>query len=123
MAKDKLKELERMKGKLAKLEAELAYEQALELSKIPAKYGFKSAEEFLEAVAGAVKEVGGSKKKVSEGPKSKRRRRAKITDEIKAKVVEAVKAGKTGARIAKDLGVSLPSVQNIKKAAGLVKKR
>ena len=31
--------------------------------------------------------------------------------------------GKTGGEIAKSLGISLPSVQNIKKALGLVKKR
>jgi DNA-binding CsgD family transcriptional regulator len=34
-----------------------------------------------------------------------------------------VDAGKTGAEIAKELKISLPSVQNIKKALGLVKAR
>ncbi len=34
-----------------------------------------------------------------------------------------VEGDKTGAEIAKSLGISLPSVQNIKKALGLVKKR
>ena len=34
-----------------------------------------------------------------------------------------VSDGKTGAEIAKAAGISLPSVQNIKKALGLVKKR
>ena len=32
-------------------------------------------------------------------------------------------AGKTGAAIAKSVGISLPSVQNIKKALGLVQAR
>jgi hypothetical protein len=34
-----------------------------------------------------------------------------------------VDAGRTGAEIAKALSISLPSVQNIKKALGLVKER
>ena len=38
-------------------------------------------------------------------------------------VGEMVAAGQTGAAIAKALKISLPSVQNIKKALGLVKAR
>jgi hypothetical protein len=34
-----------------------------------------------------------------------------------------VQAGQSGAEIAKAFGISLPSVQNIKKEAGLVKAR
>ena len=52
-----------------------------------------------------------------------RRRRAVITDETRASVKKLVESGKTGGEIAKSLGISLPSVQNIKKALGLVKKR
>jgi hypothetical protein len=44
-----------------------------------------------------------------------------ITDETRAKVKALVEAGKTGAEIAAEVGISLPSVQNIKKALGLVK--
>lgn len=50
-----------------------------------------------------------------------RRRRAKITDAVRTKVRKLVKAGKTGSQVANVLGISLPSVQNIKKALGLVK--
>ncbi len=50
-----------------------------------------------------------------------RRKRAVITDETRAEVKRLVEAGKTGAEIAQALGISLPSVQNIKKALGLVK--
>lgn len=49
--------------------------------------------------------------------------RAKITDEIRTLVRDCVAAGKTGAEIAKLAGISLPSVQNIKKALGYVKDR
>jgi DNA-binding CsgD family transcriptional regulator len=37
-------------------------------------------------------------------------------------VKKLVKAGKSGSQIAKAVGISLPSVQNVKKALGLVKK-
>jgi DNA-binding CsgD family transcriptional regulator len=50
-----------------------------------------------------------------------RRKRATITDATRAEVKTMVEAGKTGAEIAAALGISPPSVQNIKKALGLVK--
>ena len=67
-----------------------------------------------KAKAGAARKAKGGKG---------RRKRAKITPELKAQVKAAVEAGKTGGAIAKELGISLPSVQNIKKEFGLVKKR
>ena len=57
------------------------------------------------------------------GGKRQRRRRAKITNETRTQVKKLVEAGKTGAEIAKTVGISLPSVQNIKKALGLVQSR
>ena len=51
----------------------------------------------------------------------KSRKRAKITDAIRARVKKLLEAGKTGSQIAKALKISLPSVQNIKKALGLVR--
>jgi hypothetical protein len=53
----------------------------------------------------------------------KRRTRAVITDETRAQVKKMVDSGKTGAEIAQTLKISVPSVQNIKKALGLVKER
>lgn len=49
--------------------------------------------------------------------------RTKITPEMKQKLKALAQAGKTGAEIAKQIGISLPSVHNIKKELGLVKKR
>ena len=54
---------------------------------------------------------------------SKTRKRAKITAAIRARVKKLLQAGKSGSKIAEAVGISLPSVQNIKKAAGLVKSR
>ena len=47
----------------------------------------------------------------------------KITPEIVEKVKALATAGKTGSAIAKATGISLPSVQNLKKKLGLVKAR
>ncbi len=124
MITDKIKELEATKAKVASLEESIASQLDKELSELPAKYGFESAQAFIKAVSAA---TGGRKKKrggkaaKSEG--GKRRKRAKITDEIRAELKNLAEAGKSGAEIAAALGISLPSVQNIKKALGLVKSR
>ena len=49
------------------------------------------------------------------------RKRAKITAEVIAKVKALVVKNKTGNEIAKEVGISLPSVGNIKKKLGLVR--
>ena len=49
--------------------------------------------------------------------------RAVITDATREEVKKLVADGKTGAEISEAVGISLPSVQNIKKALGLVKAR
>jgi DNA invertase Pin-like site-specific DNA recombinase len=51
----------------------------------------------------------------------KTRKRAKITPEVIAKVKALVAKNKTGNEIAKEVGISLPSVGNIKKKLGLVR--
>ena len=124
MVTDKMKELQAARAKLASLEKAIADELKKELAGLPAKFGFDSAAAFIQAVRVA---TGGRKAsgRVQAGkkPKSgKRRTRAVITDETRAQVKKLVDAGKTGGEIAATLKISLPSVQNIKKALGLVRK-
>ena len=133
MVTDKLKELEAARVKLATLEQSIANELNSELAALPAKYGFSSVGEFVRAVnaAGGGGTRGGrrgrppGKAKAAGAKKTgrKRRSRAVITDETRAQVKKMVDAGKTGAEIAESLKISVPSVQNIKKALGLVKER
>ncbi len=132
MVTDKLKELEAARAKLASLEQSIQSELAKELAALPAKYGFESADDFLEAVRAATGAGGKRGRRAGArgrpaggrgGPGKKRRTRAVITDETRAQVKKLVEAGKTGGEISKSLGISLPSVQNIKKALGLVKER
>ena len=125
MVTDKMKELQAARVKLASLEKSIADEMNKELAELPAKFGFDSAEALIRAIKAAT----GGRKSARSGvrPKKakggKRRTRAVITDETRDLVKKMVDAGKTGAEIAATLKISLPSVQNIKKALGLVKKR
>ncbi len=96
-----------------------------ELAALPGKYGFASVNAFAKAVTAAVGRAGKGRAaaKPAEAGAEKRRTRAVITDATRADVKKLVEAGKSGGAIAKALKISLPSVQNIKKALGLVKPR
>lgn len=122
MIANKLKEIEAAKAKIAALEQSMADELNKELAALPAKYGFADAKAFVKAVRAAAGGGGVRAGKVGPGGK-KRRTRAVITDATRAQVKSLVEAGKSGATIAKTVGISVPSVQNIKKALGLVKSR
>ena len=131
MLPNKLKELEAARAKIASLEKSIATELNKELAALPAQYGFASAADFVAAVTKAAggrpgRKPGKVKVAVAAKPATggkKRRKRAKITEAMRAEVRKMAEAGKTGGEIAKAVKISLPSVQNIKKALGLVKKR
>jgi hypothetical protein len=109
--------------RLAKARAAAAsLEQSLvkELASLPKAYGFDSVKAFIAAVVTAGGKRGGVKR-ARKPSKPKTRIRAVITESVRAKVKALLKAGKSGSQIAKAVGISLPSVQNIKKAFGLVK--
>jgi DNA-binding NarL/FixJ family response regulator len=124
MVTEKIRELKATKAKLEKLEQFVAAGLRKELAALPASYGFDNVEAFIAAVSAA---AGGRRGRAKGAGKpargKKRRRRAVITDETRAEVKRLAGAGKTGAEIAAAVGISLPSVQNIKKALGLVKAR
>lgn len=140
MAQDTIKKIAEYKTRLADLERELF----AQLAQLPAQYGFASAEEFIAAFRQAVAGKPGRKPgKVAKAAKAEaetepkaekpakpakrgkggRKMRVKITPEIIAEVKTLAEGGKTGKEIAKATGISLPSVQNLKKKLGLVAKR
>jgi Homeodomain-like domain len=131
MAIDKLKQLEAAKARLAELQQAVAIQVRRELAGLPGKYGFDSVKDFVRAVLEAndgktAKAGRPSKGKAGAAKAAKatgRRARAVITDAMRAEVKKLSEAGKTGSEIADAVGISLPSVQNIKKALGLVKAR
>lgn len=123
MAKDKiLQALAAAKAKVQKLEQAVVAKRNKALAKLHVQHGFDSIDSFIAALKSA---AGGRKAKAKAGAKATggRRKRAIITPEVKAKVKAMSEAGKTGAEIAKATGISLPSVQNIKKELGLTKAR
>ena len=123
MITKKIQELAAAKAKLAGLEKAIAAELNQELAALPGQFGFDDVQAFIKAVkAAAGGKRRGPKAKAATGGK-KRRTRAVITDATRAQVKKLVEGGKTGSQIAKAVGISLPSVHNIKKALGLVKKK
>lgn len=122
-----LKEIETARAKLAALEKAAANQRNHTLVRLPAKLGFADMESLiaaLQAVAGPKTNGRSAKGVKAKTPGAvKRRKRAVVTDATRAEVKKLVEAGKTGGAIAKAVGVSLPTVQNIKKALGLVQKR
>ncbi|RRK01308.1 helix-turn-helix domain-containing protein [Opitutaceae bacterium TAV4] len=126
MVIQKIKELEELKARAAKLAASIDAERTAELAALPGKYGYDDVNAFIKALkqaAGVRKSRKGSKAPKAAKSEGGKRTRAKITPELKEQVKAAVAEGKTGSEIAAAFGISLPSVQNIKKEFGLVKAR
>jgi len=123
MLTDQIQKLAAAKAKVTALELKLASELKAALAALPTEFGFEDVSSFVTAV----REAAGKRRGRKAGAKAaaptviKKRRRAKITEATRAKVKALVEAGKTGGAIARKLKISLPSVQNIKKALGLVK--
>jgi hypothetical protein len=117
MAKNTFAQLEQYRRKVAALEQKLN-QQKKRLAQLPGKMGFKSMSDFIAAL----QSISDAPKAVKAAGKAKKtRKRAKITDEVIAKVQALVAKNKTGSEIAKAVGISLPSVGNIKKKLGLVR--
>lgn len=118
MVSDKLKQLAAARAQVADLEKAVA----AELATLPARFGFSDVKSFLRAVRSA---SGGKGRRAARTAtkQTARRKRAIVTDDTRALVKKLANEGKTGSEIAKEAGVSLPTVQNIKKALGLAKKR
>ncbi len=127
MLTDSLKELAATKVKLAELEAAVSAELHDVLRALPSQYGFDSTAAFISAVRAASGKRRGRKPGTGKAAvvkvTGKHRKRAKITDATRAEVKKLVEDGKTAKEIAKIVGISQPSVANIKKALGLVRKK
>ncbi len=123
MVTEKIKELHDLQARAAELQKSIDAERQQELAALPGRYGFDSVEAFIKAVRGTAAAKGKKRGRKAKTVAAGKRGRTKITPELKGKVIAAVQAGKTGAAISKEFGISMPSVQNIKKEAGLVKPR
>jgi DNA invertase Pin-like site-specific DNA recombinase len=126
MLSNKFKEIQQYKAKLVEMEKAVLAERETQLKRLHLDMGFASQVELIKALrtAGSAPATKpGRKRKPAAAPAKKAsRKRAKITPELRQKIVEAIVAGGKGGAVARKFGVSVPTVQNIKKAAGLVKK-
>lgn len=113
--------LETLRMQVSKLEQRVMREAAKRqqrLLALPGKFGYDSLEELITALNATKRTAGGST-----ANSNRRRRRAIITKEIREEVRKLTNQGRTGAEIAKAVGVSIPSVANIKRALGLSRPR
>ena len=127
MLSSKIKELADYKAKIVELERAVLEERESALSRAHSDLGFASRSDLIKAL-NALEKAGpkrGRKKgaKAASAPTEKkaRRKRTTITPELRDSILAAVKEGGTGTAVAKKFGVSLPTVQNIKRAAGLTR--
>lgn len=133
--------LEKKKAELEKLQQELEQTREKELTSLPKQVGFETVDELIKALAtfasprlkGMLSGNGSSPGRRRAAPAAtsasdsstggRGRKRARITEEMKEQVKKLVEEGKTGTEIAEAVGISIPSVANIKKAFGLTKNR
>jgi len=132
MLTSKLKELAQYKAKVAKLENAIESARVSQLRGLHTEVGFDSRDELIAALRGlgqgAVRrgrppKKAGAKKAGRRKGKGGRKGRAVITPELRSKIESAARGSATGQAIAKKFDVSLPTVQNIKRAAGLTRKK
>jgi transposase len=129
MLTPKLQQLATAKAKVEELEKKLSAERNAVLRRLHTEVGYSSREDLIAALrgldgAGAGRGRPKAAASTSAGRKrGKRKARAKITPEIREQIIAAVKGGSTGNQVAQKFGVSLPTVQNIKRDAGLTRKR
>ena len=119
MVTDKLKQLTEYQTKVVELQNSIELERKEALAHLHKEYGFETPAELIKAIRAA---TGGTVARRSNGG-VRRRKHARISPELREKVVAALQGGKTGAQVAEEFSISVPSVQNIKKASGLVKAR
>lgn len=117
MLSSQLKELAKAKAKVVDLESAISKNRKKQLEKLHADLGFDSRESLISALRSLGRGGRGSKA----GGKKVRHKRTTITPELRAKIEAAVRAGGKGLDVANKFDVSLPTVQNIKRAAGLTR--
>ena len=100
MVTSKIKELQALQARAASLQAAIEAERNQELASLPGKFGFDSTAAFIQAVRkaeaagapgrGTKKKAAGKSAVKATGAAPAKRKRAKITPAIKAKVKTAV---------------------------------
>jgi len=131
--KDKFEELLRARSELAELERDVARARQAELMILHEKLGFASRRDLIAALL----ELGGHSfdfpvqslpaacaehARVATRPgREGNGPRARLSAELKREIIEAIEAGERGVDVARRFGISIPTLHNLKKAAGLIR--
>jgi hypothetical protein len=126
--------ISKLESQIAKVRSKQAKQEGKQFLAVAKEYGHKTIDSFIHALSPYASPVlksklGAKKAKSAAAPKQnvpakKKRTRATIDDQKREAIIADLKTGKlTGAETAKKHGVSVPSIANIKKAAGLTKKK
>ena len=127
MFESNLKSVLEIEEKARKARAELEKTRIAELKALPKRFGYETLEAFikdLKEAAGKRAPKGSKAAKAAKEPKAAKtgkRKRVKVTPELRSQIIADLQAGKKGVAVAKQFGISYPTLMNIKKAAGLVK--
>jgi hypothetical protein len=104
-------ELEQLEQQIKEAQEKETQELLNKVNALPAQFGVETIDAFLDLVNRVTGRKSASK-------------RARISKEIKEKITSALKAGtKTAKELAAEFNVSVPSVNALKKVAGLTKAR
>ncbi|MCF7688518.1 MAG: helix-turn-helix domain-containing protein [Cephaloticoccus sp.] len=110
-----------LKNEVARLETQQRIKEEERLKQLAGEFGLESVDALIRRLADYASPA--LRKQLQGEAGEVRGKRARVTQELKAQVVADLQAGGTASAVAEKFGVSLPTVQNIKKAAGLVKAR
>jgi len=118
----KLAEISALESKLTALRNEASETLTATLRGLPASLGYDNADSLIKAIRAANK-TKTRKVKASRKASGARKARASITPEKRAAIIADLTAKMAPLDVATKHEISLATVQNVKKAAGLVKVR
>ena len=131
-----LSALQQAEAQVQQLKKKLVNERSQRLQQLHQSLGFASRNELIDELvalqggrarggsfaAGSVAAVPGAAA-AGAAPAIRASKRARLTPDMKAQILKAIRDGEPGTSVAKRFGISVQTTQNIKKAAGLVQAR
>src|SRR5690606_9969666 len=103
------------------VKAETAKRQAL--ATLHQDLGYSAAEALAEAILAAARERSGAPRAPETNTVLGPRRGRKLTAQERKGIARALKTGTSGSQVARNYGVSYPTVHEIKKSLGMVRAR
>ncbi len=126
MANDLLKQLERKQAEVETLRRRVEAEQRKRLASLYRELGFRNTEELIGALRSASGGAASRRSSTSSptrtaGPRASKH--ARLSADMKKQIQAALSAGQKGAAVAREFGISYPTLHKIKTELGLVKPR